>query len=73
MLVQQCHSSIISYDFRDYSWLRLGLGVGKWSRLHFFLIKMLFQGQQYMMINQDVRVCVRACVCVSVKRSEAPS
>ncbi len=29
------HSSIVSSYFRDYSWLRLGLGVGKWSRLHF--------------------------------------
>ncbi len=35
LLVHQCHSSIISPDFRDYSWLRLGVGVGKWSRLHF--------------------------------------
>ncbi len=47
LLVHQCYSSIISSDFRDYSWVRLGLGVGKLSRLHFF-IKMLFQGQQYM-------------------------
>ncbi len=52
MLVQQCHSSIISYDFMDYSWLRLGLGVGKWSRLYFW-IKMLFQGQQYMLGPRD--------------------
>ncbi len=45
MLVHQCHSSIISSDFRYYSWLMLGLGVGKWSRLHFW-IEMLSQGQQ---------------------------
>ncbi len=51
MLVQQCHSSMISYDFRDYSWL--GLGVGKWSRLHFW-IKMLFQGQQYMLTQGHI-------------------
>ncbi len=25
---KSCHSSIISSDFRDYSWLRLGLDVG---------------------------------------------
>ncbi len=24
LLVHQCHSSIISSDFRDYSWVRLG-------------------------------------------------
>ncbi len=42
MLVHQCHSSIIPSGFR----VRLGLGVEKWSRLHFW-IKMLFQGQQY--------------------------
>ncbi len=47
LLVHQCHSSIISSDLRDYLWLRLGLGVGKWSRFN-FLIKMLFQGQQCM-------------------------
>ncbi len=41
MLVHQYHSSIISSDFRDYSWLRLGLGVGIWSRLNIW-IKMLF-------------------------------
>ncbi len=50
LLVHQCHSSIISSDFRDYSWLRLGLDVGKWSRFNFW-IEMLFQGQQYMAIT----------------------
>jgi len=49
LLVHQCHSSIISSGFRDYSCLRLGLGVGKWSRLN-VCIKMLLQGQQYMLI-----------------------
>ncbi len=39
----QCHSSIITSDFRDYSWVRLGLGVGKWSRL-IVLIKMFCPG-----------------------------
>ncbi len=48
VLVHQCHSSIISSEFRDYSWLRLGLGVEIWSRLNFW-IKMLFQGQQNML------------------------
>ncbi len=28
-------ASIISSEFRDYSWLRLGLGVGIWSRQNF--------------------------------------
>ncbi len=28
MPVHQCNSSISSSDFRDYSWVRLGLGVG---------------------------------------------
>ncbi len=43
----------VSSDLRDYSWLRLGLGVGKWSRLHFW-IKMLFQGQQYMLTQEHI-------------------
>ncbi len=41
-----CHSSIISSNFWDYSWVRLGLGVEKWSRFNFW-INILFQGQQY--------------------------
>ncbi len=55
VLVHLCHSSIIFSDFRDFSWLRLGLGVGvgKWSRLHFW-IKMLFQGQQYMLTQEHI-------------------
>ncbi len=55
MLVHQCHSSIISSDFRDYSWVRLGLGVGKLSRLNFW-IKMLFQNvvTHLTQQNQDV-------------------
>ncbi len=28
VLVHQFPSSIVSSDFRDYSWLRLGLGLG---------------------------------------------
>ncbi len=43
----------VSSDLRDYSWLRLGLGVGKWSRLNFW-IKMLFQGQQYMLTQEHI-------------------
>ncbi len=53
VLVYQCHSSIISSDFGDYSYLRLGLGVGKWSILHFW-IKMLFQGQQYILTQEHI-------------------
>ncbi len=49
-------TSIISSDFRDYSWLRLGLGLGKWSRLN-ILIKMLFQGQQYIVVNCFLLKC----------------
>ncbi len=30
VLVNQCHSFIISSGFRDYSWLRLGIGVWIW-------------------------------------------
>ncbi len=46
--LHQCHLSIISSDFMDYAWLRLGVGVGIWSRLNFW-IKMLVQGQQNML------------------------
>ncbi len=56
-----CHSSIISSDFRDCSWLSLGLAVGKLSRLHFW-IKMLFQGQKYMLTQQHIQLSkIRTC------------
>ncbi len=44
---------LISSDFRDYSWVRLGLGVGKWSRYNFW-IKMLFQGQQFLLTQEHI-------------------
>ncbi len=53
MPVHQCYSSISSSDFRDYSWVRLGLDVGIWLRLYFW-IKMLFQGQQNMLTQEHV-------------------
>ncbi len=44
-----------SSDSRDYSWLRLDLDVGKWSRFKFW-IKMLFglSGTHLTQQNQDV-------------------
>ncbi len=64
MLVHQCHSSIISSDFRDYSWLRLGLGVGKCSRLDFW-IKMLFQGQQNMFTKYGTHLTQKKSGCAA--------
>ncbi len=43
----------LSVPIRDYSWVRLGLGVGIWLRLYFW-IKMLFQGQQNMLTQEHV-------------------
>ncbi len=48
----------------DYSWVRLGSGVGKWSRFNFF-IKMLFQGQYYMLSQEHSKI--RTCKCASAK------
>ncbi len=57
MLVHQCHSSVISSDFRDYSWLRLGLGVGKWSRLKSCSRSTIYvdPGTHLTQQNQDLR------------------
>ncbi len=70
MLVHQCHSSVISSDFRIYSWVRLGLGVGKWSRLHFW-IKMLFQGQQNMLTQEHILLSkIRTCVLFCTQQTQ---